>query len=208
MDRVILAPSRATDAEAATLPMNGMTAWLLLEALGVPAGGIVAVIGAAGAVGGYAVQLAHAAGHTVIADAATADVELVRALGADAVVPREGDVSAAIVAAARGRVDGVAVTAGADLAVAAVKPGGVIATAVGMGDAHQLARARAGGVQVAPVRVDLAPSPAPMLQGLRALAEQGTLTLRVAEELPATDAAAAHRRLEAGGLRGRQVLRF
>jgi NADPH:quinone reductase-like Zn-dependent oxidoreductase len=47
-----------------------------------------------------------------------------------------------------------------------------------------------------------------MLQGLRALAEQGTLTLRVAEELPATDAAAAHRRLEAGGLRGRQVLRF
>ncbi|MFI2486088.1 hypothetical protein ACH47X_04220 [Promicromonospora kroppenstedtii] len=34
------------------------------------------------------------------------------------------------------------------------------------------------------------------------------LTLRVAEELPAAAAVTAHRRLEAGGVRGRMVLRF
>lgn len=207
-DRVVLAPFGTEDAAAATLPMNGMTAWLLFDALGVPAGGTLAVIGAAGAVGGYIVELAKAAGRTVIADAAPRDVELVRSLGADAVVPRGRGVSAAILRAAGGPVDGVAVAAGSDLAVPAVRPGGVIASAVGTGDSRQLEQARSTGVRVIPVRVDLAPSPAPMLRALRTLAEQGLLTLRVADELPGADAAAAHRRLEAGGLRGRQVLRF
>lgn len=207
-DRVILAPRGASDAEAATLPMNGMTAWLLHDALGLPPGGVLAVIGAAGAVGGYVVQLAHNAGHTVIADASSGDVELVRALGADVVIPRGSDAASAIVRAAGGKVDGIAVAAGSDVVVSAVKRGGVVATAVGAGDGAQLAQAQANGVRVVPVRVDLAPSPSPMLQGLRAMAEAGLLTLRVADELPAADAPTAHRRLEAGGLRGRQVLRF
>jgi len=43
---------------------------------------------------------------------------------------------------------------------------------------------------------------------LRSLAEAGTLTLRVARVLPAEQAPEAHRRLEAGGVRGRLVLRF
>jgi NADPH2:quinone reductase len=34
------------------------------------------------------------------------------------------------------------------------------------------------------------------------------LTLRVADVLPATEAARAHRRLDAGGVRGRLVLTF
>jgi NADPH:quinone reductase len=46
------------------------------------------------------------------------------------------------------------------------------------------------------------------LDGLRALAEQGTITLRVARTFPAADAAAAHRVLEKGGVRGRLVLTF
>jgi NADPH:quinone reductase-like Zn-dependent oxidoreductase len=207
-DRVIPAPSGASDAESATLPMNGMTAWLLVEALRLPPGGVLAVIGAAGAVGGYVIQLARAVGHTVIADAAAGDEELVRSLGADVVFPRGRDAGAQILRAAGGQVDGVAVAAGSDLAVSAVKRGGVVATAIGAGEGAQLARAQANGIRVVPVRVDLAPAPAPMLQGLRDLAEAGALTLRVADELPAAEAPAAHRRLEAGGLRGRQVLRF
>lgn len=39
-------------------------------------------------------------------------------------------------------------------------------------------------------------------------AEAGVLTPRVAQVLPATEAARAHRLLEAGGLRGRVVLEF
>jgi NADPH2:quinone reductase len=40
------------------------------------------------------------------------------------------------------------------------------------------------------------------------LVTKGGLTLRVADVLPATEAAQAHRRLDAGGLRGRLVLTF
>ena len=46
------------------------------------------VTGAAGAVGGYAVQLAKVAGHEVLVDAAPEDRLLVRSLGADEVVER------------------------------------------------------------------------------------------------------------------------
>ncbi|MGW0632195.1 zinc-binding dehydrogenase [Streptomyces sp. NPDC002758] len=40
------------------------------------------------------------------------------------------------------------------------------------------------------------------------LAEEGRLTPRVAQTLPAEQASEAHRLLEAGGLRGRVVLTF
>lgn len=46
------------------------------------------------------------------------------------------------------------------------------------------------------------------LDALRVLAEQGKVTLRVARTFPAADAAAAHRLLEEGGVRGRLVLTF
>jgi NADPH2:quinone reductase len=46
------------------------------------------------------------------------------------------------------------------------------------------------------------------LDRLRAQAETGQVTLRVADVLPAAEAAEAHRRLEAGGVRGRLVLDF
>jgi NADPH:quinone reductase len=44
------------------------------------------------------------------------------------------------------------------------------------------------------------------LDYLRGRVEQGKITLRVADVYPAADAPAAHRRLEAGGVRGRLVL--
>jgi NADPH:quinone reductase-like Zn-dependent oxidoreductase len=46
----------------------------------------------------------------------------------------------------------------------------------------------------------------PVIEELVALAARGQLTLRVAHELPAAEAAEAHRLMEAGGLRGRVVL--
>ncbi|MFF5139194.1 zinc-binding dehydrogenase [Streptomyces sp. NPDC013157] len=58
------------------------------EALELSPGATVAVPGAAGAVGGYAVQLAKAAGLTVIADAAKKDRDLATGLGPDQVFPR------------------------------------------------------------------------------------------------------------------------
>lgn len=46
------------------------------------------------------------------------------------------------------------------------------------------------------------------LDALRVLAERGAVTMRVARTFPASDAAAAHRTLESGGVRGRLVLTF
>ncbi len=66
---VARAPAGATVAEAATLPMNGLTVRLALDVLDLQPGQTLAVSGPAGAVGGYAVQLGKAAGLRVIAGA-------------------------------------------------------------------------------------------------------------------------------------------
>lgn len=208
-DRVVAVPDGATLAQAATLPMNGLTAQALLDALQLTPGSTIAVIGAVGAVGGYVVQLATAAGHTVIADAAPADTELVRSLGAAQVVERGDRVLEGIRQAAGGDVDGLALAVAPQLdAASAVRRRGAVSSAVGFASRSQIATAATRGVRLAPVRVDLLPDTSPALEHQRRLVERGALSLRVADELPAAAAAVAHRRLEAGGLRGRLVLRF
>jgi hypothetical protein len=66
-----------------------------MDALALPAGRTVAVTGATGALGGYQIQLARADGLRLVADAAHADEDLVRTLGADLVVRRGDGVAAA-----------------------------------------------------------------------------------------------------------------
>ena len=68
--------------------MNALTARLSLDLLNLKAGQTLAVTGAAGAYGGYIVQLAKTEGLQVIADASDKDRELVLSLGADIVLPR------------------------------------------------------------------------------------------------------------------------
>lgn len=200
---VVAAPAGTTDAEASTLPMNGLTARLALEHVAVPAGGVVAVTGAAGAFGGYAVQLAKADGLTVVADAKDSDVELVTSFGADVVLPRGEGFAAAV----RERVpDGVDALLdgslqGADV-TSAVKDGGAVATVRGWdGDGDTRLTYHPTWVRSVAERRDL-------LDVLRQQAEGGVVTLRVADVLPAAEAPEAHRRLEAGGVRGRLVLDF
>ena len=76
--------------------MNGLTARMALDRMALQPGQVLAVTGAAGAFGGYVVQLAKADGLTVVADASEADEQLVRELGADLVVRRGDDVAARI----------------------------------------------------------------------------------------------------------------
>src|SRR3954452_4921775 len=71
-------PAGASDVEASTLPMNGLTGRLTLDLLGLQPGQTIAVTGAAGCYGGYVVELAKADGLRVIAVAAEADEALVR----------------------------------------------------------------------------------------------------------------------------------
>ena len=200
---VVPVPAGADLFAASTLPMNGLTARLVLEALAVPTGGTVAVTGAAGAFGGYVVQLAKVDGLRVIADASPADEELVRGLGADEVVARGDDVAERIRALVPDGVDGLADGAVMDaLVVPAVRDGGRIATIRGWsGPADR-------GITVHPVLVFDHADRTDALEELRELVEQSAVTLRVADVLPAQQAAEAHRRLAAGGVRGRLVLDF
>ena len=59
-------PAGASDVAAASLPMNGLTARQALDLLGLRPGEVLAVTGAAGAFGGYVIQLAKVEGLTVI----------------------------------------------------------------------------------------------------------------------------------------------
>jgi NADPH:quinone reductase-like Zn-dependent oxidoreductase len=164
---------------------------------------VLAVTGAAGAFGGYVVQLAKAEGLTVVADAAEADEELVRGLGADVVVQRGADVAARIREQYPDGVDGLADGSVQDAAVLpAVQDGGVVTTVRGYrGDGQR-------NLRVMPVLVRDYAENADALDRLREQVEKGELTLRVARTYAAADAAEAHRRLEAGGVRGRLVLVF
>jgi NADPH2:quinone reductase len=202
-ESVARVPAGATDVEAATLPMNGLTVRLALDVLGLRPGQALAITGAAGAVGGYAVQLAKAEGLHVIADASAADEKLVRDLGADVVVRRGDDFSKQVRAARPDGVDGVIDAALLnDLVVPAVRDGGRIATLRGFRGEEER------GITFHPVLVRSYAQEQAKLDRLRQQAEDGALTLRVARTFPAEQAAQAHRILEAGGTRGRLVLEF
>lgn len=92
-------PETLSAREAAALPLVSLTAFEGLERAGLAAGQSVLVIGGAGGVGHVAVQLAKARGAFVVATAAPHKAEIVRALGADAVVNlREDGILAALTA--------------------------------------------------------------------------------------------------------------
>lgn len=87
MSMAVRLPGGADAVTAAALPTTGMTALQAVRDAGrVAAGQQVAVIGASGGVGTFAVQIAAAFGAEVTAVAGTRNVELVRSLGATHVV--------------------------------------------------------------------------------------------------------------------------
>jgi len=188
---------------AATLPMNGLTVRLALDLLALKAGATLAVTGAAGAVGGYAVQLGVADGLHVIAVAAPKDEALLKKLGAETVVPRGDDAAQRIRSIVPAGVDGVidAAVIGAPI-LPAVRDGGGLAAVRGFeGETER-------GITIHQVRVADYVQNQAALDRLGHLVAQGKLTLRVAETFPPERAAEAHRRLEAGGVRGRLVIVF
>ncbi|MFI7501809.1 NADP-dependent oxidoreductase [Streptomyces sp. NPDC049687] len=203
-ESVVRVPAGTTDIEAATLPMNGLTARMALDLLELPAGATVAVTGAAGAVGGYAVQMAKADGLRVIVDAAPKDEQLMKELGADVVLPRGAEFPNLAREEVPEGVDGFVDTAGiAAQAVRAVRDGGRMASSVG---GVQVPAER--GIETRNTFVPQYAREHAKLDRLRELAEKGSLTPRVARTLPGEQAPEAHRLLEAGGLRGRVVLTF
>jgi len=200
---VVRAPAGKTHAEAATLPMNGLTARQSLNLLGLKPGQVLAVTGAAGAYGGYVIQLAKAEGLTVIADASEKDEQLVASLGADIIVRRGEDVAARFRDHFPDGVDGLA--DGAVLnerVIAAVRNGGAFTSVRGFLGTPQR------DIRFTATLVGSYAHEWELLDRLRQQVEAGDIMLRVADIYSPEQAAEAHRRLEAGGTRGRLIIAF
>ncbi|MFF1724962.1 NADP-dependent oxidoreductase [Streptomyces sviceus] len=188
-DAVAKAPVTVDAVHAATLPLNALTAAQALDLLELTEGQSLLVTGAAGAVGGFAVQLAARQGVSVTGLAREGDEEFVRSLGA-----REFTTTAAA-----GTFDAVLDAAVLGEAVLErVRDGGAY---VGVLPGAHPGSVR--GVRTASVAVE---ADGARLAELAGLVDEGALTLRVAETYALDAVAKAHARLEEGGVRGRLVL--
>jgi NADPH:quinone reductase len=202
---VVPIPDGATVVQAATLPMNGLTARLGLDLLGLQAGDTLAVTGGAGLLASYVIVLAKEQGLHVIADAKPEDEELVRSFGADVVVPRGERFTDAVLEAAPDGADAVYDTALLRRAAfPAIRDGGQIVVVRGWDGDEVEDR----GIRVRAVFVGTVLERTDWLEELRALASSGRIKLRVAKEFPPEQAADAERLMDAGGLRGRAVIVF
>jgi NADPH:quinone reductase-like Zn-dependent oxidoreductase len=91
-DDVAIKPKTLTMEEAASIPLVGLTAWqALIERAHLKKGQKVLIQAGSGGVGTFAIQLAKHVGATVATTTSTANVDLVRRLGADVIVDYKKD---------------------------------------------------------------------------------------------------------------------
>ena len=91
-DDVAIKPKKLTMEEAASIPLIGLTAWqVLIERAKLQKGQKVLIHAGSGGVGTFAIQLAKHVGAIVATTTSTANVDLVRRLGADVVVDYKKD---------------------------------------------------------------------------------------------------------------------
>lgn len=199
----VAVPDTVSLQQAATLPMNGLTAWLALDTLGLSIGDRLLVTGGAGLLGSYVIQLAKQEAIRVYADAAPDDRDLVEGFGADIVLERGDGLAERVREVAPDGVDAVVDTALLHEAIVpAVSDGGGIASVRGFdGETER-------DVEVHQVMVVEALDRTDQLERLANLAGSGHLQLRVADTCSPERAGEAHERLAAGGVRGRLLIEF
>src|SRR3954462_2691387 len=176
---VTAVPAGVDAQQAAVIGLAGVAAHDALQALDVQAGDPVLVSGATGGVGSIAVQLAAAAGATVIGTARPGEEEEdVRRLGAAPTVDYSGDIAAAVKAIAPQGVDKVLHAAGDAAALGAtLKAGGTIASTRGA-SAEEIGR---DDVTVAPI---MAAATADKLATLLDQVAAGTLRVNIETAIP------------------------
>ena len=197
------APTSIPLADAAALPVVGLTAWqALFEHAELRSGQRILVNGASGAVGGYAVQLARAAGAHVIATGNTSHREHLMALGADTVVDHTATPVSSAVTEPVDVLLNLAPVSPEELATVATRVGDggvVVNTTVWMPAPSDEARGVRG--------IDLyVRSDAEQLSELVARVDRGELVVDVAERVALPDLASVHARAAAGTLTGKVVV--
>lgn len=195
-DSVVPAPHGVELERAGTYGLNGLTA---LQAVKAVRGETVLITGAAGGVGGYAVELAKHLNKTVIASASAADEELVRRLGADHFIDRNEDLAAAVRRIAPAGVDGVV-----DAAIAGI--GAQEAVRNGGRHVHLQGGPRPPHLRGITVEQLFIHVNRKELEELTRLVETKVISTRVADTYELSNAQHAYKRLAEGGVRGRLVL--
>ncbi|WP_232247482.1 NADP-dependent oxidoreductase [Kitasatospora azatica] len=197
-------PAGLSHAEAAGLPLAGLTAWqIIVDTAGVTAGQRVLVHAAAGGVGHLAVQIAKARGAFVIGTASAGKHEFLRGLGVDQVV----DYTVAPFEQQVGEVDVVVDNIGDPehqlRSLAVLREGGLLVAVPGGVDPKAAEQAAATGRRITDVLVE--PDQIGLL-GLLELIEAGRLRVEVAAELPFEQVAEAFRLVGGNRTQGKVVL--
>lgn len=197
------APTSIPLADAAALPLTGVTAWQALFDIGeLKDGQRVLINGAGGTVGGYAVQLARHAGAHVIATASPRSSERLRLAGANEVIDHTTvEVSQAVTKPVDLMLNLAPVDPEQLAALAAlVRPGGaVVNTTVWMQAPSDEARG-VRGINVY-VRSDVE-----QMARLVSMVDQGALHVDVAERVALSELPAVHARAAAGALPGKIIV--
>jgi NADPH:quinone reductase-like Zn-dependent oxidoreductase len=196
-------PSGLSHAEAAALPLAGLTAWqALVDTAQLTAGQRVLIHGAGGGVGHLAVQIAKARGAHVTGTVSADRHDFVANLGADEVIDyRTTDFAAHVDGA-----DVVLDTIGGDIArrsIGVLRRGGLLVTIVGRRDVDLAARTEAAGRRFAGLSVE---PDYPALEALADLAESEKLRVHLQATLGLAEAAKAHELLESGSVTGKIAL--
>jgi NADPH:quinone reductase-like Zn-dependent oxidoreductase len=191
------APTTVPLADAAALPIVGLTAWqALFEHAKLTAGQRVLINGAGGAVGGYAVQLAQDAGAHVIAVTSPRSSRRVQAAGAEQIIDHT---TADVTSAVTEPVDVVLNLASVDpdqlgALVTLIRDGGTLVNTTVWMPAPADDKRGVTGINLF-VRSD-----ADQLAQLVARVDAGRLRIDIAERVPLADLPALHARAATGAL--------
>jgi NADPH:quinone reductase-like Zn-dependent oxidoreductase len=202
-------PTGIDDAEAAALPTPGLTALASLDALAVGADTELLLVGAAGAVGGAAVQMARKRGAKVTAVVKPGQAGDARSYGADTVIEAGPDFLEPVRAAHAKPFSAVLdlVSDGETLQrhLPLYAKGGKLVTTIHVADTDWF---RERGIEATNIVMNETDASSP--RGLETLAElvlSGDLRIPIAQERPLPEAAAVLDQIEAGQLEGKIVLR-
>jgi NADPH:quinone reductase-like Zn-dependent oxidoreductase len=183
-------PAQLDFEHAGAAPVAALTALAGFDALSPTAGDVVLVVGATGGVGSFFVQLAAAAGATVIAPSLAEDGDYLRELGVSELVDRNADVAGAVRDAHPDGVDAILdLVSASDRSL--LKDGGRLASPLG-----------AAGEGVGRFNIMAEPKPA-NLRRLAELLDAGTLRVPIERSYPFEHAGDALQALRTTHTRGK-----